>query len=169
MPLCVSIFSFVRYCLHKPNAAVKWSLQKTMISSPRPARTQESRSMPSRNLDLEADIAPPAYQEPPEYTKKSAQPPTLAEHLFKFGFLFPPFWILGSLILLTPLRAPDPSSTTSSFCAWLPEKTEAERAIIVSRLRKVELFWAWRCLFALLVIVCLAVAAGVTVWAVSMG
>ncbi|KAL0060478.1 hypothetical protein AAF712_012711 [Marasmius tenuissimus] len=81
---------------------------------------------------------------------KSAEPTTLAKYLFKFGLLFPPFWILGALILITPLRAPDEdvNDPTSSH-AWLPEKTEAEKAAIISHLRKAELKWAWRCLFAL--------------------
>ncbi|KAF9269198.1 hypothetical protein L218DRAFT_994110 [Marasmius fiardii PR-910] len=123
--------------------------------------------MSSRYFDLE-QANPPAYQEPPQYTKRPAPPPTLAQSLFKFGFLFPPFWLLGSLILLTPLRAPK-DCDESAFCAWLPDKTDAERAVILSRLRKAELVWAWRCLFALLVVLCLAIAAGVAVWAVYKG
>ncbi|KAL0576507.1 hypothetical protein V5O48_005482 [Marasmius crinis-equi] len=121
----------------------------------------------SSDVDLElglADIPPPAYDEPPEYTTKSVEPVTLAKYLFKFGFLFPPFWIMGALILLTPLR--DANSDPSSPNAWLPEKTEAERAAIITRLRKVELVWAWRCLFALLILVCISIAAGFTIWAV---
>ena len=45
----------------------------------------------------------------------------------------------------------------------MPEKTEAERQEIIAQMRKVELKWAKRCLFALgifLIIVALAIIAG---------
>ncbi|THU81829.1 hypothetical protein K435DRAFT_767076 [Dendrothele bispora CBS 962.96] len=126
-------------------------------------------------LDLEADnadgdvelgMAPPAYEEPPVYTKRE-EPITLAMYLFKFGFLFPPFWILGAFILLSPLRAPEvPSSDDSLPAAWLPEKTEAERQAIIEHMRKAELKWAWRCLWALLIVAFFSIAAGVTIYMV---
>jgi hypothetical protein len=137
--------------------------------------------------DLELGMAPPAYEEPPVYTKTD-EPITFAMYLFKFGFcefffsvlfssshtylllytVFPPFWILGACILLSPLRAPEPSSLESSDApsAWLPDKTEAERQAIIDHMRKAELKWAWRCLWALLVVVFFGVAAGVTIYAV---
>ncbi|KAL0576497.1 hypothetical protein V5O48_005472 [Marasmius crinis-equi] len=138
------------------------------------SESRHDRRISSSDVDLELgmacetspDIAPPPYVEPPEYTK-SAEPITLAKYLFKFGFLFPPFWIMGALILLTPLRAPDEDiNDPTSPHAWLPEKTEAEKAAIISHLRKAELSWAWRCLFALLIVTFLGVAAGITIWAV---
>ncbi|KAJ8095698.1 hypothetical protein PM082_022956 [Marasmius tenuissimus] len=138
------------------------------------AESRHDRRISSSDVDLELgiayetspDIAPPPYVEPPEYTK-SAEPITLAKYLFKFGFLFPPFWILGALILISPLRAPDEDiNDPTSPHAWLPEKTEAEKAAVISHLRKAELKWAWRCLFALLVVTLFGVAAGVTIWAV---
>ncbi|KAL0060480.1 hypothetical protein AAF712_012713 [Marasmius tenuissimus] len=47
------------------------------------------------------------------------------------GLLFLPFWIMGVLILITPLHAPDEDVTDpTSPRAWLPEKTEAEKAVI---------------------------------------
>ena len=81
--------------------------------------------------------------------------------------VFPPFWIMGALILITPLRAPDEDiNDPTSPHAWLPEKTEAEKAAIISHLRKAELQWAWRCLFALLIVTFFGIAAGITIWAV---
>jgi len=47
----------------------------------------------------------------------------------------------------------------------MPEKTEAERQQIIAEMRKVELKWARRSLFALLVTMVLAIAAGVAAWA----
>ncbi|KAK7446342.1 hypothetical protein VKT23_014548 [Stygiomarasmius scandens] len=116
--------------------------------------------------DVELGMAPPAYEEPPVYTKKD-EPITLAMYLFKFGFLFPPFWILGAFILLSPLRAPDADTSDDSLpAAWLSEKTEAERQAIIDHMRKAELKWAWRCLWALLIITLLGIAAGVTIFMV---
>ncbi|KAJ7574641.1 hypothetical protein C8J56DRAFT_802681 [Mycena floridula] len=111
---------------------------------------------------LSSSDVPPPYQAPPEYSAK-AEPITLAAYLFKFGFLFPPFWILGAIILLSPLRAPSPSSDLE----WLPEKTEAERQAVISRLRKTEKKWAWRCLLALSTLLAFALAAGFTIWAMT--
>ncbi|KAL1705143.1 hypothetical protein EV121DRAFT_279846 [Schizophyllum commune] len=118
---------------------------------------------------LSADVeAPPAYEEdpsPPKYTKKY-EPTTLAMFLFKFGFLFPLFWIIGSCILLTPLSAPAPPSDADVEAAWMPEKTPEERACIVAHIRSVEVKWAKRCLFALLTLLVLGAAAGIAGWAV---
>ena len=46
--------------------------------------------------------------------------------------VFPLFWIIGSCILLTPLSAPAPPSDAVVEAAWMPEKTEEERARIVA-------------------------------------
>ncbi|KAG7094233.1 hypothetical protein E1B28_007839 [Marasmius oreades] len=144
----------------------------TFSSSVSDSRHDTRISSPDIDLELglrcvsSPDVAPPPYVEPPEYTK-SSETVTLAKYLFKFGFLFPPFWIMGALIILTPLRAPDADiDDPTSPHAWLPEKTEAERATILSHLRKAELKWAWRCLFALLILVVLVAIAGVAIWAV---
>ncbi|KAJ3758196.1 hypothetical protein EV360DRAFT_94799 [Lentinula raphanica] len=107
-------------------------------------------------------LLPPAYVEPPAYEMRQTEPTTLAMCLFKFGFLFPPFWIMGALILLTPLRAPEPSSSSTLPVAWLPEKTPAEKQQIISRLRSAEIKWAWRCLIALCILL-VAVAVIVTI------
>ncbi|KAJ7220132.1 hypothetical protein GGX14DRAFT_585730 [Mycena pura] len=106
---------------------------------------------------------PPPYVDAPEYLLRAREPETLAMYLFKFGFLFPPFWLLGVVILLSPLRAPPPDTTPG---AWLPEKTDAERQLIIKRLRTVELKWARRCLFALIALihVIIAVVIGVVTW-----
>ncbi|KAK0205460.1 hypothetical protein DFS33DRAFT_1328509 [Desarmillaria ectypa] len=106
---------------------------------------------------LESDPAPP-----PEYTQKD-EPVTLAMYLFKFGFLFPPFWIMGAFILFSPLH--EPSSSPSD--AWLPDKTDAEKQLIISRLRKAEVKWARRSLFALVLLLVIGAGIGLAVWAVT--
>lgn len=118
----------------------------------------------SRHDENNTEVPPPYAEESnlPEYTPY-AEPVTLAMYLFKFGFLFPPFWIFGAFILFSPLREPPASS--DSVPAWMPEKTEAERQQIIVEMRKVELKWARRSLYAFLIIVVLATAAGITSWA----
>ncbi|KAJ7116463.1 hypothetical protein C8R44DRAFT_627676 [Mycena epipterygia] len=125
------------------------------------SRTRDSRH-DRRISAAESAVAPPPYVDAPEYTEHPREPVTLAMFLFKFGFLFPPFWIMGVVILMSPLRAP-PAATPSA--AWLPEKTESERQMIIDRMRTAELKWAKRCLYALVAFVLGAVVIGVAVWA----
>jgi hypothetical protein len=54
--------------------------------------------------------------------------------------VFPPFWILGTLILVTPLT-PDPS--------WHETKPEEHIQATLAIMRVAERRWAWRCLIAL--------------------
>ncbi|KAI0646466.1 hypothetical protein C8Q79DRAFT_962780 [Trametes meyenii] len=120
--------------------------------SPSLTGTRDSRHddvhMPTL-VDVEA-LPPPYSQsmEPPAYTQVSDQP-TLAMYLFKFGFLFPLFWVAGAFILMSPLQAPPDWETT---------KPEYERQEMIESMRRTEVKWARRCLVALLV-VCLAAAA----------
>ncbi|KAF7969600.1 hypothetical protein HWV62_26835 [Athelia sp. TMB] len=90
----------------------------------------------------------------PAYDAPLAEPTTLAQYLFRFGFyteepalivilslaVFFPFWILGAMILLSPLSAP------ADFHATKPE---AERQMLVSLMRNAEIRWAKRCCYAL--------------------
>lgn len=65
-----------------------------------------------------------------------------ASHLPRRVYLpvFPLFWLAGSLILLSPLRAPED---------WESSKPEVERQEIIESMRRTELKWARRCLVAL--------------------
>ncbi|KAJ7454679.1 hypothetical protein FB451DRAFT_1278965 [Mycena latifolia] len=125
------------------------------------SRTRDSRH-DRRISTAESAVAPPPYVEAPEYAERAKEPVTLAMFLFKFGFLFPPFWIMSVVILMSPLRAP-PAATPSA--AWLPEKTDAERQVIIDRMRTAELKWAKRCLYALLAFVLAVAVIAVAVWA----
>ncbi|CCM04010.1 uncharacterized protein FIBRA_06167 [Fibroporia radiculosa] len=86
------------------------------------------------------DILPPYSEssELPAYSRFEEHP-TLAMYLFKFGFLFPLFWVAGAFILLSPLLAPED---------WETNKTEAERQALIQSLRRAEVRWAKRCLIA---------------------
>ncbi|KAI0073657.1 hypothetical protein K474DRAFT_1603012 [Panus rudis PR-1116 ss-1] len=117
--------------------------------------TQESRhdiNVVPTHIDIEA---PPPYADAsdlPSYASV-AEPPTLAMYLFKFGFLFPLFWLAGVIILLSPLSAPE---------NWEPTKTEAERQELIALLRKTERKWAKRCLVAFLVFALIVLAISLT-------
>ncbi|KZT70457.1 hypothetical protein DAEQUDRAFT_756345 [Daedalea quercina L-15889] len=115
-----------------------------------PRGTQDSRH-DAVTLPVHLDDAPPPYSyssEPPAYTRY-VEHPTLAMYLFKFGFLFPLFWIAGALILISPLRAPE---------EWEITKTEAEREELMQAMRHTEMKWAKRCLIALSVLALLIAA-----------
>ncbi|KAJ3995849.1 hypothetical protein F5050DRAFT_1572731 [Lentinula boryana] len=116
-----------------------------------------------REQELGQETLPPYLEEPPAYSSSgSNEPITLAMYLFKFGFLFPPFWIIGALILLSPLRQPE--STPSSV--WLPEKTDSEREEIIQKMRQAEVRWAKRCLVALCILVAFVIVGALAAWAV---
>ncbi|TFK75034.1 hypothetical protein BDN72DRAFT_886129 [Pluteus cervinus] len=118
----------------------------------------------SRRVSVTSEALPPYAETLPSYaTSQKSEPVTLARYLFKFGFLFPLFWILGAIILISPLSAPDSSDAVLS---WLPEKTDAERQQIIKDVRKTELKWAKRCLLALIALIFLAAAIATTAWAV---
>ncbi|KAG1811823.1 uncharacterized protein BJ212DRAFT_1277387 [Suillus subaureus] len=111
--------------------------------------TRESRHdsyvAPSRTSVALDGEAPPPYTnatEPPAYSSTPAEPVTLAMYLYKFGFLFPPFWVLGAIILLSPLKAP---------ADFEPTKSEDERQELVRIMRDAEIKWAKRSAWALLV------------------
>ncbi|KAF8909135.1 hypothetical protein CPB85DRAFT_1222176 [Mucidula mucida] len=128
------------------------------------ADTRESRH------DLCSSAELPPYMEyealpPPEYTLKD-EPITLAMYLFKFGFLFPPFWILGMFILSSPLRAPPATDVADE--EWLPDKTDAEKQIVLDKIRRAELKWGRRCLIAFVAFTLIVIAA-FSVWAALCG
>lgn len=111
--------------------------------------TRESRHdsyvAPNRiSMTLDGEAPPPytSTTEPPAYNSTSAEPVTLAMYLFKFGFLFPPFWVLGATILLSPLKAPDD---------FEPTKSENERQELIQIIRDAEIKWAKRSAWALLI------------------
>ncbi|TCD68393.1 hypothetical protein EIP91_010902 [Steccherinum ochraceum] len=106
---------------------------------------------------IEADeVAPPPYADAsdlPSYTAV-AEPPTLAMYLFQFGFLFPLLWLAGIVVLLSPLAPPS---------EWEATKPEAERRELVELLRRTEVKWAKRCLYAFTIFALAATMITVTV------
>ena len=53
--------------------------------------------------------------------------------------VFPLFWFAGIIILISPLSPPE---------GWEPLKTDEERQELIELLRRAEMKWAKRCLYA---------------------
>jgi len=103
-----------------------------------------SLDVPPPFHDLEDDPVPP-------YQQINQNPETLARYLFRFGFIFPFFWVLGACIIVTKLH-PVPYTISGKS----PSEQEEELAII----RTTELKWAWRSFYALgiwIALVCLII------------
>jgi len=77
----------------------------------------------------------------PTYEVNEPEPSTLARFMFLYGFLFPPFWLMGIVILCSELR---PTQD------WETGKTEAQKARLLAEMRLTEVKWAKRCVWALL-------------------
>ncbi|KAF8433002.1 hypothetical protein L210DRAFT_3412961 [Boletus edulis BED1] len=95
------------------------------------------------------EVPPPPYADTglPVYSAApNTEPITFAMYLFKFGFLFPPFWVLGVIILVSPLTAP---------ADFEPSKSGTERQRLVAIIRDAELKWAKRCVWALVTLLAL--------------
>ncbi|KAG6816462.1 hypothetical protein H0H87_005946, partial [Tephrocybe sp. NHM501043] len=96
-----------------------------------------SRTHDSRHCLGMADALPPHVEDlPPTYAVKAPEPVTLAMYLFKFGFLFPPFWIMGAWIFWLPLRVP--SGNPGSENVGMAGKTAPERRRVIEETRKAE-------------------------------
>ncbi|KAG6806475.1 hypothetical protein H0H92_011185 [Tricholoma furcatifolium] len=122
------------------------------------------RTYEIRHDSSNSDALPPYVEDlPPTYSLKAPEPVTLAKYLFKFGFLFPPFWVLGAWILWSPLRAP--SSDADSEGGWMANKTESERQRVLADVRKAEVRWALYCLWSFVIFSLLAIIGGTT-WAI---
>ncbi|KAG6896656.1 hypothetical protein C0992_006855 [Termitomyces sp. T32_za158] len=115
--------------------------------------------------DSAADVLPPYVEDtPPMYSPTAPEPVTMAEHFFKYGFLFPPFWIFGAWFLWLPLRAPNRHSGVE--IPWMADKTELELQCIIGEMRRAEVRWALRCIWALVILILLGMSSGIATWAV---
>jgi len=103
----------------------------------------------ARQPTASVDTLPPAYGTPefpaPAYEEKQ-EPETMAKHLFKFGFFFPCFWIIGAMIFFMRLEP-----TPEAECG----KTAEEQKDEIELLRTAELKWSKRCGYAILSLIAL--------------
>lgn len=86
--------------------------------------------------------------------------------LFKIGFCCPPMWILGASFVV--VQCPSKWYPYPYRHPWLEgqQRTEAEKAAFMAHVRVVEVMWARRCFIALGMVLCFALAAGVTGFAI---
>ncbi|CUA71726.1 PH and SEC7 domain-containing protein 1 [Rhizoctonia solani] len=93
--------------------------------------------------------SPPYYQPAPSY-EAVEDPITLASYLFKYGFVFPLFWLVGAFIIISDLH--HESTSSSSYLESQPPSPTAPKDIYelqlkreeMALLRLAELKWAWR-------------------------
>lgn len=88
----------------------------------------------------------------------NSEPETVAKYLFWYGFVFPPFWVIGTFILFIPLRAPDPQSgaeagvMSSTISSTNTSRRTRTSSILGSRelalMRITERRWGRRCVYA---------------------
>ena len=88
--------------------------------------------------------------------------------------VFPVFWLFGALTLITPQGSLD-----RIFMPWFKDfapsadswrntlQTEEEKEAYLARMRVAEIRWAKRCLFAISLLLCLVIAAAVTIVGVT--
>jgi len=100
-----------------------------------------------RSSRTRAAAVPPPYTSSddsfgklPTYDEDEAEQSTLARFMFLYGFLFPPFWLMGIVILCSELRP---------TVDWEEGKTEEQKVRLLAEMRLTEVKWAKRCVWAL--------------------
>jgi len=91
------------------------------------------------------------------------EPKTLARALFLYGFFFPLFWCLGASILFLDLAY----HQTPDELAEDPRTLE-ERKADLKVLRRAEVRWAWRSIYALVALI-VSIASILLIWAGATG
>jgi len=148
--------------------------------SPR-QRENDGTSVHESDSSHDADIAEalPVYRAdiPPGYSHSqhdSGDPMTWPAISFRIGFLFPVFWFIGALTLITPQ-----GSLERIFMPWFKDfapsallylntlETEAEKEAYLARMRVAEIKWAKRCLLAFFLLLCFAAVIAGTIIGVS--
>ncbi|CAE6433911.1 unnamed protein product [Rhizoctonia solani] len=154
--------------------------QDAVFSNIIPARTSEAEDLAQALVAMgfiTSDRAqapagpesPPYYQPAPSY-ETVEDPVTLASYLFKYGFVFPLFWLVGAFIIISDLHH---ESCSESYLEAQPPSPTAPKNVYelqlkreeMALLRLAELKWAWRCAYAFgiwfaLVLVIIAVLIG---------
>jgi len=111
------------------------------------APRKQSKSMPGPVVVVvhtEVEASPPPYSAVSLEAQAFQEPNTLARIMFIYGFICPVFWFIGISLLFTPLRP---------TWEWEQGKTPEEKGILLHHHRQTELRWAWRCLYATLLLV----------------
>jgi len=122
------------------------------------SRRHDSSSSSNPDSVILEVLPPPPYvdTELPAYSLEpiDEEPDTLAKYMFTFGFLFPLFWILGAVILVSPLTLPRDLE---------PSKSREELELCERVIRAAEVKWAKRCAWALFTLLVLAAFVGAVI------
>ena len=171
------------------------------LGIPLSSRQREDDRTPVCAREASSAEALPVYRAdyPPGYSQSrhdSGDPMTWAEISFRIGFrtffrqineisvnllalfassaVFPLFWLIGALTLITPR-----GSIERIFMTWFKDfapsadawyntlQTEAEKEAYLARMRVAEIRWAKRCLFAFSLLLCLVIVVAVTVFVIN--
>ncbi|KAG8745272.1 hypothetical protein FRC10_008445 [Ceratobasidium sp. 414] len=164
----------------EPAARTPPTPQDAVFSNIMPARTDEveqlERALADAGFISLGDLAaqrqgdaPPQYFVPPAPSYETVEDPvTLASYLFKYGFVFPLFWLVGAFIIISDLQQDPNSLSHVEAPPSSPQKSPYELQLKreeIALLRLAELKWAWRCAYAFaiwftLFIIALAVVIG---------
>ncbi|KAG9095251.1 hypothetical protein FRC06_009985 [Ceratobasidium sp. 370] len=166
--------------LEEPGALTPPTPQDAVFSNIVPARTDEveqlERALAEAGFISLGDLAaqrqggaPPQYYAPPAPSYETVEDPiTLASYLFRYGFFFPLFWLVGAFIIISDLQQDPNSLCNVEAQPSSPPKSPYELQLKreeMALLRLAELKWAWRCAYAFaiwftLFIIALAVVIG---------
>ncbi|KAG8715669.1 hypothetical protein FRC11_001616 [Ceratobasidium sp. 423] len=148
------------------------------VKKPKPAVPKAPRADRGNSASSSLGTAtPPPYELPPQLAPV-AKPQTIARSLFLYGFVFPPFWVIGAFILVSKLRlASEPTvepSPKDIEAGYGGAPSEAYKRAEYKLLRHTELVWARRCLIAaitfilaIIVVIVATLVAGVGAFAHS--
>ncbi|CCO31265.1 hypothetical protein BN14_05303 [Rhizoctonia solani AG-1 IB] len=122
------------------------------VKKPKPAVPKAPRADRSHSASNSLGTALPPPYELPSHLAPVPKPPTISRSFFLYGFVFPPFWVIGACILCSKLR-PDSEPTVEPLpkeieAGYGGAPSEAYKRAEHKLLRHTELIWARRCLIA---------------------
>ncbi|KAJ1301420.1 hypothetical protein OPQ81_008680 [Rhizoctonia solani] len=154
----------------------------TTRQKPPPASPSQSPLTPeSHRLPLEEFFGPiPNYIPPIDPEKQESEPRnifaheeepnTAAKYLFYYGFVFPPMWIFGSLMLCTRPAPTDPGPSDNPRSS-VPGQGGTRRGsrLVALHVQVAERRWSLRCLYAWVTLVICIVCLVIGLWAGRVG
>ncbi|CAE6419014.1 unnamed protein product [Rhizoctonia solani] len=124
------------------------------VKKPKPAVPKAPRADRSQSASNSLGTESPPSYELPSHLAPTPKPQTVARSFFLYGFVFPPFWVIGACILGSKLR-PDSQSALEPSPKEIEAgaSSEAHKRAQYNLVRHTELIWARRCLIAAILFV----------------
>lgn len=108
--------------------------------------SDDKDSIHSSTFDLDEKQEKPTSNN--RTTSDNEEPKTVARTLFRFGFMMPLLWLIGASIIFLDLKYyPDVLTDVED------PRTDEERAADLRVIRRAELRWAWRSVYAFVTLV----------------